>query len=43
MKFRNMYRIVHKRIGYWVEECETLEEAKELLKHYGRAFIIEEV
>ena len=38
-----MYRIVEKKIGYIVEECETLEEAKTMVEAYGkRKFRIED-
>lgn len=36
-----MYSIAHRKIGYIVEEdIETIEEAREIKKHWGRAFVI---
>lgn len=35
-----MYYVSHRKIGYIVAECDTLEEAKAELKSFGRAFEI---
>ena len=36
-----VYAIAHRKIGYIVEEdIETIEEAREIKKSYGRAFVI---
>lgn len=36
-----MYQIVNRKIGYIVEDdIETIEEARELKKHWGRGFMI---
>lgn len=35
------YAIAHRKIGYVVQdEIETIEEAREIKKHWGRAFMI---
>lgn len=37
-----IYRIVHKRLGYVVYETNSLEDAIETKKIYGRSFVVED-